>query len=686
MEDNENMNNTEITNGTDIEKGSNSAENAVNENTEKFEKIEKKQYTAADTLKETVGTFFPFIKNKRILGTVAFVIIGAFFLLPAILSILALLEVGDYSSMIATHTSEAMKLMVKIVIVFLAWAGVGTVLGWIVNKKVCFGYNGFGDFVKRNIVRIMLCTVLIIMTVSSYFISDNVNASFTNLTDGMYVWYAILCGGICATMIKRKKQKRALLVMFVVAALILSCEMYVQYVTKYRRIELSQVFTVDMSAMKSSAVNLRHVRGIFANSNHCGYYLTIATMCAAGLLITSKKWLGKLMWGISLAVLINAVILNDTLGSVLAVFVTILLTPIAFIHSEHRVITRFIPILILVVVTAFVSLFPSLPTGSRNITTYAKEISGIFSKIAGNDDSESKGNDDGDSDLQKSTETSGNVQASNGNLDSASTLTVPKGRLNESDNDSENAEASEGAPISEVTSSNAASDSAQGNVSHVIFEDNKPVVSAPPYTPIKNGWWLKNQSVGTGRLGLWQFAIELIRQRPLLGYGCNGAADRFTYQSGLASPAVRVHNEYLQVALDYGIPACIIYLAALLITVICFFKRLKKKDGLSPVARILFIAFAAYCISAFSGIAAYYTVSYFFIMFALLLSEFEGAPEPEPVPVAMPDPSTNPIYMEMCEKRNDIDADKTETDGEGNNDAVPKEGDEADNDNGVDNV
>ena len=686
MEENKDMNNTAITNGPDIEENSNSAENAVNENTEKFEKIEKKQYTAADTLKETVGTFFPFVKNKRILGTFAFVIIGAFFLLPAIISILALLEVGDYTSMIATHTSEAMKLMVKIVIVFLAWAGVGTVLGWTVNKKASFGYNGFGDFVKRNIVRILLCIVLIIMTVSSYFMSDNVNTSFTNLTDGMYVWYAILYGGICATLIKSKKQKRALLVMFVVAALILSCEMYVQYVTKYRRIELSQVFTVDMSAMKSSAVNLRHVRGIFANSNHCGYYLTIATMCASGLLITSKKWWGKLLSGISLAVLINAVILNDTLGCVLAVFVTILLTPIAFIHSEHRVITRLVPIMILVAVTAFVSLFPSLPTGSRNITTYAKEISGIFSKIVGKDDSEIKGNDDTDSDLPKSTETSGNVQASSGKSDSASALTVPEGRLNESDNDSEKAEMSEGTLISEGISSSAASDSAQSYVSHVILGEKEPVESAPPYTPIENGWWLKNQSVGTGRLGLWQFAIELIRQRPLLGYGCNGAADRFTYQSGLAEPAVRVHNEYLQVALDYGIPACVIYLAALLITVIYFFKRLKKKDGLSPVARILFIVFVAYCISAFSGIAAYYTVSYFFIMFALLLSEFEGAPEPEPIPVAEPDPSTNPIYMEMCKKRNDGDVGANETDGEGNNDAAQEEVDAADDYNCVDDV
>ena len=38
MEENKDMNNTAITNGPDIEENSNSAENAVNENTEKFEK------------------------------------------------------------------------------------------------------------------------------------------------------------------------------------------------------------------------------------------------------------------------------------------------------------------------------------------------------------------------------------------------------------------------------------------------------------------------------------------------------------------------------------------------------------------------------------------------------------------------------------------------------------------------
>ena len=73
-------------------------------------------------------------------------------------------------------------------------------------------------------------------------------------------------------------------------------------------------------------------------------------------------------------------------------------------------------------------------------------------------------------------------------------------------------------------------------------------------------------------------------------------------------------------------------------------------------------------------------------MFALLLSEFEGAPEPEPIPVAEPDPSTNPIYMEMCKKRNDGDFGATETDGEGNNDAAQEEWDAADYDNCVDDV
>ena len=111
--------------------------------------------------------------------------------------------------------------------------------------------------------------------------------------------------------------------------------------------------------------------------------------------------------------------------------------------------------------------------------------------------------------------------------------------------------------------------------------------------------------------------------KPILGYGCNGAAELFEKESGLEEPALRVHNEFLQIALDYGIPALLIYLFSLITTVFYFFRNLLNNKS-SDNTRILFVMFAGYCISSFFGIAAYYTVSYFFFIFMLLISEFEG--------------------------------------------------------------
>ena len=145
-------------------------------------------------------------------------------------------------------------------------------------------------------------------------------------------------------------------------------------------------------------------------------------------------------------------------------------------------------------------------------------------------------------------------------------------------------------------------------------------------------WWLKNQELGTNRLGLWQYGIELMSRKPLLGYGVNGAAKLFaTSVSGLREPSSRVHNEYLQIGIDCGIPAMIIHLTAL-VTVVCYFFAGMKKKTLTPIQRILFIMFAAYAISALSGICAYYTACYFYLILALLVSTFEGTVREYAVP------------------------------------------------------
>ena len=517
-----------------------------------FEKIDH-NYSPKASIENTLKSFFPFSTNEKasILGNVAFCITAIFFLLPVFECICAFF-IPNYISSIATHTKEAMELISYVLIAFLAWALLGTLSGIIYFKNNPFlKYKNFFDFLKTNSIKCSLIVVFIIMTISSLF-SSNVDNSFSNVTDGVFVWLRILGGCICVSLINKPVHKRILLAMFVLSAVFMSALVYYQYVTQYRCISINEIFSVDMSLIDSPEMKIRLMRGIFANSNHCGYYLVLGALAAAGLIISSNCIWKKIIYGIAFAIILNVTVINDTMGSVLAVALLVLLIPIAYINSKHCIFVRFVPLIITILIFVSISLYPSLPNGSKNIIKYTKEFSSIFSNM---------------------------LNKENGDLDK----TNDTANFNATDNNNELTE----------------------------------------YNNNQEKWWLNNQEVGTYRLGLWQYGIELIRYKPILGYGCNGAAELFEKESGLEEPALRVHNEFLQIALDYGIPALLIYLFSLITTVFYFFRNLLNNKS-SDNTRILFVMFAGYCISSFFGIAAYYTVSYFFFIFMLLISEFEG--------------------------------------------------------------
>lgn len=73
---------------------------------------------------------------------------------------------------------------------------------------------------------------------------------------------------------------------------------------------------------------------------------------------------------------------------------------------------------------------------------------------------------------------------------------------------------------------------------------------------------ITSNEAGTGRMGLWKYAFDMISKKPLLGYGCEGMADKYWYYYNVTNSLP--HNEYLQIAGFFGIPALILYLLALL--------------------------------------------------------------------------------------------------------------------------
>lgn len=119
-------------------------------------------------------------------------------------------------------------------------------------------------------------------------------------------------------------------------------------------------------------------------------------------------------------------------------------------------------------------------------------------------------------------------------------------------------------------------------------------------------------SAGTGRWGLWRFTMGYIKQKPIFGWGVEGISEMLTKDSnGLNN---RPHNEYLQYAAFFGIPAAITYISGVAAH---FIKALKTRKSFSPAAAICLVAAFTYLVSAFFGNTMFYTAPYLFIFMGL---------------------------------------------------------------------
>jgi len=116
-------------------------------------------------------------------------------------------------------------------------------------------------------------------------------------------------------------------------------------------------------------------------------------------------------------------------------------------------------------------------------------------------------------------------------------------------------------------------------------------------------------SAGTGRLQLWRDTLQRISERPVFGFGPEG----FFGKNAITDEA-RPHNEYLQIAGYLGIPALVLYLAALMTLAVNRMRRLKK---LSPMVIVACGMTAAYLISAFVGNPVYNSAPYFWLFLGL---------------------------------------------------------------------
>lgn len=108
-------------------------------------------------------------------------------------------------------------------------------------------------------------------------------------------------------------------------------------------------------------------------------------------------------------------------------------------------------------------------------------------------------------------------------------------------------------------------------------------------------------NAGTNRWELWLSAFKEIIQSPIIGTG---------------NILLRPHNEYLQFAQVWGIPATLIYITTYIIILVKF---IKYKDKLSNLTISLFVPVYTYLISALFGNTMPHTYPYFMLMTGFLI-------------------------------------------------------------------
>ncbi|WP_448388750.1 O-antigen ligase family protein [Microbacterium aurum] len=118
-------------------------------------------------------------------------------------------------------------------------------------------------------------------------------------------------------------------------------------------------------------------------------------------------------------------------------------------------------------------------------------------------------------------------------------------------------------------------------------------------------------SAGTGRWELWVATIERIAADPWLGHGVEGIA------AGLPGTTGRSHNEYLQYAAFFGVPALLAYLGAIGAITVRVVRRGRAVDDVTVCAAI---GAATYLVSACFGNTMYYTAPVLFLLLGIVWS------------------------------------------------------------------
>ena len=155
---------------------------------------------------------------------------------------------------------------------------------------------------------------------------------------------------------------------------------------------------------------------------------------------------------------------------------------------------------------------------------------------------------------------------------------------------------------------------------------NQPKTPKPVATKakeIKKQVDVTNEYAGSGRLKIWEISLGVIKDHPLVGCGPEQLKntlkkekkeDYIAYKKYKGNTIDRAHNEYLQHAINSGIPYLIIYMALVMFCIVNAFKHVRT----NPFLESALLVVVAYLFQAFFNISVIAVAPIFWFFLGIL--------------------------------------------------------------------
>ncbi len=284
-----------------------------------------------------------------------------------------------------------------LVLCFVAYA----VLFVVASCKNSFG-NAFNNLKSRLLsyfstqrYALIFLLALIISFVSACFSPDKSRAFLGAglRPDGVVVYMCFASLFIFSSSVRNPKYKNIIVSGYVVSFMVVSVVMLQQYFGVIGTAPKADTpsFLKPLSDLYSElGIKTGHfykgMTGTFYNSNHMGYYIAVCSGLFSGIFIKSKSKLLSLLALILSAYSFWILILNDTFGAYIAVFVSLCFYSIYyFVTKRAGKIKSVLPILIFVSVSIIISV-SGATSGKSIIGNNITQISEDVKNIAGADD------------------------------------------------------------------------------------------------------------------------------------------------------------------------------------------------------------------------------------------------------------------------------------------------------------